>query len=245
MYLCKVNLTIMKLSSILFIAILPVCNLLNAQVPIEPAPYIEIAGTSEKEIMPDEIYVSVTIRERMDGKERITLDVQEKNFKDLLKKINIDLNLLSLSDANADYVKIRYKQKDVLAQVTYTLKLSTAKMVGDLFTGLYELKIQDAYISKVSHSKMEEFKKELRIAAIKNAKEKAEYLTEAIGYKIGRPMVIYENAPVNYVAYDQMNTRMTLVEGKFSESYQAPEPEISFRKIKLEGGVYVKFEVKN
>lgn len=236
----------MKLSSFLLIAILAICNLLKAQVPVEPAPYIEIAGTAEKEIMPDEIYVSVTIRERMDGKERITLDVQEKNFKDLLKKINIDLNLLFLSDANADYVKIRYKQKDVLAQVTYTLKLSTAKMVGDLFTGLYELKIQDAYISKVSHSKMEEFKKELRIAAIKNAKEKAEYLTEAIGYKIGRPMVIYENNPVNYVAYDQMNTRMTFAENKYSESYQqAADPEISFRKIKLEGGVYVKFEVKN
>lgn len=236
----------MKLSSFLLITILSICNFLKAQVPVEPAPYIEIAGTAEKEIMPDEIYVSVTIRERMDGKERITLDVQEKNFKDLLKKINIDLNLLSLSDANADYVKIRYKQKDVLAQVTYTLKLSTAKMVGDLFTGLYELKIQDAYISKVSHSKMEEFKKELRIAAIKNAKEKAEYLTEAIGYKIGRAMVIYENNPVNFVAYDQMNTRMTFAENKYSESYQqAPDPEISFRKIKLEGGVYVKFEVKN
>ncbi|PKP46668.1 MAG: hypothetical protein CVT95_06675 [Bacteroidetes bacterium HGW-Bacteroidetes-12] len=36
--------------------------------------YIEVTGTAEKEIIPDEIYISITIRERHEGKEKITID---------------------------------------------------------------------------------------------------------------------------------------------------------------------------
>jgi uncharacterized protein len=209
---------------------------------------IDITGTAEKEVIPDEIYVSITIRERMEGKERITLEVQEKNFKEMLKKIGIDINLLSLSDANSDYVKIKYKQKDVLSQISYSLKLNSAKSVGDLFTGLYEIKIYDASIYKVSHSKIEEYKKELRIQAIKNAKEKAEYLTNAIGYQIGKPIIIYENAPIYYDNFNLRGARssmetMPYIDGIQSAKMQS-EPEIEFKKIKLEASIFVKFEVK-
>ena len=132
----------------------------------------------------------------------------------------------------------------MLAQVSYSLKLSTAKMVGDLFSGLYEEKIFDAYISKVSHSKMEDYKRELRILAIKNAKEKAEYLTQAIGYQIGKPIIIYENAPTFYQnTYDYMPQRMEEMK-VMSSSAEQSEPEISFKKIKLEASIFVKFEVK-
>jgi uncharacterized protein YggE len=209
-------------------------------------PSIDIVGLAENEIIPDEIYVSITIRERIEGKERITLEKQENDFKEILKKIGIDLSLLSLSDANADYIKIKYKHKDVLSQMTYILKLNTAKSVGDLFSALFEIKIYDAFIQKVSHSKIEEFKKDLRILAIKNAKEKAEYLTTAIGYEIGKPIIIYENSPINFNQYEMNQPVYSTYQKDAITSVQSYEPqvEISFKKIKLEASIFVKFELK-
>ena len=219
---------------VLFLFILwPFSLCFFSQVTEKQVPSIDIVGLAENEIIPDEIYVSITIRERIEGKERITLEKQENDFKETLKKIGIDLSLLSLSDANADYIKIKYKHKDVLSQMTYILKLNTAKSVGDLFSALFEIKIYDAFIQKVSHSKIEEFKKDLRILAIKNAKEKAEYLTTAIGYEIGKPIVIYENSPVIYNQYEMNQPVYSMYQKDATTSMQSIEPqaEISFKKI--------------
>ena len=58
-------------------------------------PYIEVTGTAENEIIPDEIYIAITIRERHEGKEKITIDKQETDLKEALKSIGIDLDDLS------------------------------------------------------------------------------------------------------------------------------------------------------
>ncbi|MBI2258241.1 MAG: SIMPL domain-containing protein [Flavobacteriia bacterium] len=214
---------------------------------IHEIPYIEVNGVSELEIIPDEIYVSITLRERIENKERITLEIQEKNVRELLKKININAEKLSLEDANSDQVKLRIKQKEVLSKVTYSLKLSTAKEVNDLFNGLYEIKIYDAYISKVYHSKMEEFKRDLRIKAIKEAKEKAIYLTNAIGNSIGKPLIINESYPISFDSFNMSNRAFSMDMRPESEmsskSYEGHE-EMSFKKIKLQSTVYIKYELK-
>lgn len=43
--------------------------------------YIEVTGTAEKEIIPDEIYIAITIRERHEGKEKITIYKQSADLK--------------------------------------------------------------------------------------------------------------------------------------------------------------------
>lgn len=71
------------------------------------------------------------------------------------------------------------------------MKVSGDLTEGKVFEKLDELKIVDAYISKVSHSKLEEFKKEVRVMAIKAAKEKANYLLTA-NWRADRTMKILE-----------------------------------------------------
>ncbi len=55
---------------------------------------------------------------------------------------------------------------------------------------------QGFFISRTSHSKIEEYRKQLKIQAVKAAKEKAIYLSEAIGEKAGVAVTIQE--PVDY-----------------------------------------------
>ncbi|MFN5843467.1 MAG: SIMPL domain-containing protein, partial [Bacteroidota bacterium] len=114
-------------------------------------PYIEVNGTAEKEVVPDEIFISITLREKYVDKTKITIDIQEESLINALKNIGIDLSNLYLSDANADYVKVYWQKKDVLTRKDYTLKVSNATAVGNVFIELDKIKITDAYVSKVNH----------------------------------------------------------------------------------------------
>ena len=116
------------------------------------------------------------MHERIENKVKITIAEQETKLKTELTNLNIPLTDLSLSDANANYVKVKWTKKDVMAQSEYILKVGDATTVGSVFEKLDELKIHDANIDRVSHSKMEEYRKEVKIMAIKAAKEKAEAL---------------------------------------------------------------------
>jgi len=140
----------------------------------EPTPNIEVTGTARLDIMPDEIYVSITLREREEGKKKISVEQQETDLKKGLTEIGIEMDKLSLSDSESDYVKIRFRKKEVITTKQYTLKLSTAEEVSKTFEKLDELKILDAGISKTERSDIVELRRQLRIDAIKAAKEKAE-----------------------------------------------------------------------
>ena len=58
-----------------------------------------------------------------------------------------------------------------------------------------------AFISKYTHSKMDEYKKQVKIDAIKAAQAKAEYLMNAIGSRAGKPVSVTENS--GYVVVDE------------------------------------------
>lgn len=213
----------------------------------EEPPYIEVTGTAKKEIIPDEIYIAIIIHERYVNKEKISIEEQESKLKNAIKSLGIDLADLSLADANADYVKIRWQKKEVLTKKDYTLKVSNATLVGLVFAELEKLEITDAYISKVDHSKMDNLKKEVKIEAIKAAKEKADYLLAAIGEQTGKPLVIVENEISPVYGMENVNVRgsrdMLYVDGVKVKS-EDDDNAIQFQKIKIQSSIYVKFSIK-
>lgn len=211
---------------------------------LEPEkPFIEVTGTVEHNIIPDEIYISITIRERHKGKEKITIEKQEANLKEALKSIGISLDNLSLSDKNADYIKVKWSKMDVIAKAEYILKVDDAVSVGKVFEKLDELKILDANISRVSHSEIEEFKKEVRILAIKAAKEKADYLLITIGEQTGKALIVREVGSFHKLEDSYLNTVNTR-NNEFQSQNKAEDKIIQFQKIKLQAAIYVKFEIK-
>ncbi len=60
-------------------------------------------------------------------------------------------------------------------------------------------------IVKTSHSRIQEFRKQLKIEAVKQAKQKALYLTEAIGEKSGEAITINE-PDENSIYYHTLNS---------------------------------------
>lgn len=213
-------------------------------------PTIEVIGSAEKNLLPDEIYIAITLRERENGKDKIKIDQQEKDLKEGLKSIGVSLENLTLSDANANYVQVKWSKKDVITKIEYILKVSNAMMVGMVFEKLDELKITDAEISKVSHSKIEDFKKEVRIMAITAAKEKADYLLKAIGQQTGKAIKVNEQNLGSRLEDSNLNIRGSRSAGNivYIDGVQKMSVDsnkiIQFEKIKLQSAIYVKFEIK-
>lgn len=215
----------------------------------EEAPYIEVTGSAEKEVIPDEIYIGIIIREKYVNKVKITIEEQEDKLKTAVKSLNIDLTNLYLSDANADYVKVRWQKKDVLTKKDYTLKVSTATTVGQVFLELEKLEITDAFISRVNYSKMDSLRKEVKILSIKAAKDKADYLLSAIGEQTGKPLVIKENEILPNRSLSNVNIRGSrsseteyFIDGIKVKSED--NNEIQFQKIKIQMSIYAKFSIK-
>lgn len=207
--------------------------------------FIEITGTSEMEITPDELYITITLQERMDGKEKITIDKQEAELKKNLKELGINLENLTLSKADADYGKVRKSNKDVLISKSYILKLSDADMISKVYERLDKIDAQDAYISRYTHSKILDYQKENRIKAMKAAKEKVEYLLSAVGQQAGPPLQISESE--NWVQ-DQppvVYGRMTMMNAYQEKSAPMMDSgsDISFKKIKIRSSFLVKYEI--
>ena len=217
---------------------------LTAQNPTgEEKPYIEVNGTGELEVIPDEIYVAITLKERSNNKKTVSIEEQEQNLKNALKNLKVDLKNLSLAGANADLVRIEWRKKGVITQKQYSLKLANATILGQVFSELDKLEITDAYVSHVQHSKIDSLRKVVKIMAIKAAKNKADYLLAAIGEKTGKALIVREND----VAYHQpvwtmANARMDKFES--STSYENYNDPIDFKKIKVESSIYVKFGIQ-
>lgn len=221
------------------------CTLfVGAQESQKEAPFIEVVGNAEMEIVPNEIYISFTLKERMDGKKKIEIEAQEKELKKQLQKAGFDLEKLSLADASADFVTVKRKNQEVLASKNYIMKVATTTEVASVFEVLDNVQALNGDITRVAHSEIEKYRKEVKINAVKAAKEKAVYLLEAIGEKAGQPLMIQERE-----TYDDImplaNYRMKAA-GTMADTEMAQEslPELSFQKIKLKYSVFARFAIQ-
>lgn len=235
-------------------------------------PYIEVNGYAEMNVVPDEITIAIKIKERFKNKEKITIKQQEDSLKYYLAKEGLDLNELTLSNANSDFVSVNWTKKAVLTETNYLFKAADAMQVSKVFQIAEKFLLYDAYISKVNHSKLEDLKSEIRIKAMKNAKQKADQMLNAIGSQTGKPWVVLENNPTTAerVSYQTMadksinavlSTQSGVYQSDFSTDYRyesplkyetPPDPyslisnrhNLAFSKIKVASGVYVKYEIK-
>lgn len=225
-----------------FLAFLPFASMSQGSSAEKEPSVIEVVGTAEMEVIPDRIYIAFTLKERFEGKKKIEIDDQEKDLKKGLMKMNIDLNDLQLADANSDFVKIKRKKNDVIASKDYVLMVSNTTTLGKVFDLLDEINAFNANVQRVDHSKIKEFKKEVKMQAVQDAKEKAGYLLSAIGETLGKPILIQERE--TYEDFQPLRKSAMMPMVMDAESKEEELPELSFQKIKLKYSVFARFAIK-
>jgi uncharacterized protein len=225
------------------ITLLPFLALSQESAPAKETPYIEVVGTGEMEVIPDQIYISFTLKERYEGKKKIEIEDQEKEMKKRMLKLGIDMNDLQLADASSDYVKIKRKKEDVIASKDYLLKVSSTKTLGEVFDLLDEINAFNADIQRVDHSDIKNLRKQVKMMAVQAAKEKAGYLLEAIGESVGKPLFIQERE--TYDEFQPLRKAAMMVNVTMDAAEKEPSlPELSFQKIKLKYSVFARFAIK-
>jgi uncharacterized protein len=219
----------------------------NAQTIANPFPKtITVNGSAEMEIVPDEIYVMVDLKEyEKKGQGKVSIDKIRQDFLTAVRSLSLPDSAVSVAayDGYNGNPWLRKKnKKDVLyASITYQVKLKSAAQVDQLVDKLDDNATSNFYIARTSHSKLAEFRKNLKIQAVKAAKEKAGYLAEAINEQVGVAVTINEPNEYFQPYYNTMaNVRMQ----KAEMDQSADQPQADFKKIKLKYDVTVVFALK-
>ena len=153
---------------------------------------IEVTGTAERMVVPDELTFRITLAERIGSRGKVTIEQQEAQLRSELEKIGIDLAKdLSIYDISARYVRQR-RVKDVLARQDYRLIIRDLNKVAPLQDIADRINVSSFDLVVAENSRIDDIRKELRIEAIKAAKTKAEYLMFAIGGKVGSAIFVKE-----------------------------------------------------
>lgn len=200
--------------------------------------YIEVNGVAEKEIAPNEIYLSITINER-DSKGKISIDEQQRDMVAVLKKLGVKpAEQLKMLDLTSSY----FKRGNALAKAQYELKLTSAVEVTRVWHALDELGISQVTVQKVSHTDIETFKKEVRADAMRAARDNARALAEAIDQKAGKCFWIADySSPVKTTfAVANMKAR-GVMEESVSFDAMVEEEGLEFQTINLQHRVQAKF----
>lgn len=206
-------------------------------------PFIEVFGTAVKEVIPDKIYVEITLKEKTVNKKAYLISEQEAKLKNIVQSIRLEMKQLKLSNSYSTTIYKRFREKGVRLTKEYILEVSNTKQLNDLFINLNTANIKDAEIIKTEHSKIIELRKEVRIEAIKAAKTKAEYLLSAIEEELGKPIEIREVSE-NQITRRGSNSNI-VNRPNASFKYDAKNSyDINFKPIEIKFSYYVKYEIK-
>jgi uncharacterized protein YggE len=135
------------------------------------------------------------------------------------------------------------KNKDIYSLKEYQVKCKDARTAGLVFQKLEALGISNINIERIDHSELEKFREEVKVAAIKAAKQKAEALAGAIDQSIGKAIYIQEMEHQLYRAQASNMAMSNISIMEYSDTEVNPQPEIEFEKIKLEYSIRVSFEL--
>ncbi|RYZ55551.1 MAG: DUF541 domain-containing protein [Chitinophagaceae bacterium] len=210
---------------------------------------ITVNGSAEMEIVPDEIYVQVYLKEyEKKGSGKVTIDKIRQNFLTAVRSLGLPDTAVSVSgyDANNNnpWWRKKNKKEELLASITYQVKLRNAAQVDQLVDKLDDNATQNFYISRTAHSKLEEFRKNLKIQAVRAAKEKAQYLAGAVDETIGVAITINEPGEFYQPYYGNMASNRMMKAEMVQDASAADQPQADFKKMKLRYDVSVVFELK-
>ncbi|PWN66612.1 SIMPL domain-containing protein [Chryseobacterium oncorhynchi] len=223
----------MKLKHFLLIGILTLGSFVNAQEVKKNA--IEVTGVAEMEVEPDEIIFSIGIK--ADNKNDLA-DNEKKMF-DILKSAGVK---------NED-IKFKSMYQNIYSKTAkfsknYQFKANTKSNISKIFEDLNQKWVSSLNISEVKNTKIADFRKAVKINALKAAKEKADYLLESMGKKTGNAIEIveiedYTSDMVMPVAY---KGRMSSVQMEMADA----SADISFdniENIKLKYSIKTRYEI--
>lgn len=221
---------------LLAIALLATCSL-RAQTNER---YIEVNGISEIEIVPDKIHYIIEIREYFEeesnGKSKseefrtkVPLEQIERQLWQVLKEVGVLQDAVRMQEVG-DYR--REQDRDFLVAKRFDITLRDFRQIDEIVKRIDTKGINTMYIGELENKDMLTYHRKGKIEALKAARQKAAYLVEALGKKLGPVIRIVEENNLGRSAFAQSN-----VWSSNAVSFDG------FRTIKKNYSMLVRFEI--
>lgn len=202
--------------------------------------YIEVTGTSEIEIVPDEIHYLIEIREyfkeEFDGKSKpeeyrtkVPLAEIEQGLREALANSGIPQNAIRTQEIG-DYW--RQQGQDFLVSKKFDITLTDFNQINEIVKRIDTKGIHTMRIGELENNDMPAYHQKGKIEALKAALRKATYLVEALGKRLGEVIRIVEKDSGNVSPFAQSN-----VMSSDAASFD------NFRTIKKNYSMLVRFEI--
>ena len=235
----------MKKSFLIFVMFF-VWNLFSAQKNFLDQPYIEVAASADTLVVPDRIYVSITLNEA-DSKNKKSVEEQEKQLETILKKLKINTDKdLSVLGYSSDFKKYFLKGQNILKTKKYSLLVRDAYTLGNVIISLEEAGISNTEVEKVEYSKSKELLLELKSEAVKRSRITADKLVKPLNQKAGKALYISDTNYGGIGDYElTTNEIFSLQEMDYKKESASEEflRKLDFQKIKFSTTVYVKYQL--
>lgn len=229
----------MKKYGLIFIMSLLACVTMKAQ---ECERYIEVTGTSEMEVVPDEIHYLIEIQEyfeeEFDGvskpeqyKTKVPITRIEQELMQAIHDAGIPDSAVRVQEYGNNW---RHQGHDFLISKQLDITLQDFKQIDRIVQKLNTRGIHSMRIGKLDNKDILTYHQKAKIEALKAAQRKAAYLVEALDKKLGSVIRIVENTNANSGMYGALQSNvMSMNAGGYD----------NFRTIQLKYSMTVRFEI--
>lgn len=226
---------------------------LPAQNRLDPEPpFIEVTGSADIEIEPDEIRLSVTISGYKDptNDTAFSLKDTESVLMKLLAQSGVEKKDVILKNVSTQgywyYERKDGREEESRMTQEYEIRCTDYSRLSQILAALPSPKqgFIHVYISDRKNSKISEYRKQTKIEAIKAAQEKARYLLESVGSTPGKLLQVIELDEDNggYRPYGSSNTISQTSLNAHSGGGDASNP--SLQPLKLRYRIKARFEIQ-
>lgn len=224
-----------------------IAGMAQAQDNVKKPPVITVTGSAEIEITPDIIYLDISLREYKGKDGKVSINALESQLQKAVQDAGIpaaDLTVSNVFGNNYEaWLNKKKKNNDFMARKQYRLKLSKLDKVNAILDGVDDTGIESVNISSYTSSKMEEYRKQVKMKAIEAAKAKADYMLEAIGSRNGGAYEVEEINTDNYSDVQPVMTNVMLgYAAKAADTNSSPD--INFKTIKVRAEVRASFYIQ-
>ena len=204
--------------------------LANAQESDER--YIEVTGSSEIEVVPDEIHFLIHIKEYWE-EEYTGKSKKEEDLRKSLRKIGISDEAIRTQEVG-DYW--RQRGKEFLIGKQLDIRLTDFEQINSIIRSVNTWGIESMRIGELKHKDLPMYRKQGKIEALKAAREKASYLVAAMGQQLGEVIRIIEPADNNISRYLPFQAQSNVSMGTAATE--------QYRVIKLRYEMTARFAIK-
>ncbi len=203
--------------------------------------YIDVTGSADIVIQADEIELEITLKEYHSKITKVFMPSIESKFFKILETHNICKEDVTFSNADfywyywwSHYRKNGYHEKN------YSIRLDAGTNILDFVKALDYKGVHALNIINTSNKDMQNLRRDLKISAVKAAKEKANYLLASIDEKVGRVISIVEvPSPSN----QQWGRRQAIVSNVSIKSHKAKDAIENIGSINLRYEIKARFEI--